>query len=302
VFKIHTKNGGGPKPKEKDLELIEKREIFKMQDTVWGSEAAEILGISRTTFYNRQREGEYDSIHYGVSAGGNRYYKKDVFRAAFPTAGDEQLNDMLLRYNLSKSRKKNSRRRKTSDTLKGYKENAETTASGQVYEQHSSSLLENQENDLNTFIDNIKDKENINYEMLLKLLSAKNKHDSAGQDQIEEIKASLDKMSRNVGVIRSDQGLHLLLTIIPLIVKLMQWLSQQGYLPQDTQIQPDAPVAQRQRIAMQGVEGMDLVKAFTNFKPEMLANLNSAEGINKFMEHLSKTIEDHDGGDTGNNG
>ena len=34
MFKTHTKKDGGPKPKEKDLELIEKREIFKMQDTV----------------------------------------------------------------------------------------------------------------------------------------------------------------------------------------------------------------------------------------------------------------------------
>ena len=163
-------------------------------------------------------------------------------------------------------------------------------------------MLENQENDVNEFIDNIKDKENINYEMLLKLLSSQSKHDSAGQDQIEEIKASLDKMSRNVVGTKSDQDFHILLTIIPLIVKLMQWVSQQEYLPQDTQIQPATPVVQRQRSAMQGLEGIDLVKAFTNFKPEMLANLNSAENVNKFIEHLSKTIEDHDGGDTGNNG
>lgn len=163
-------------------------------------------------------------------------------------------------------------------------------------------MLENQENDVNEFIDNIKDKGNINYEMLLKLLSSQSKHDSAVQDQTEEIKASLDKMSRNVGGIKSDQDFHILLTIIPLIVKLMQWVSQQEYLPQDTQIQPATPVVQRQRSAMQGLEGIDLVKAFTNFKPEMLANLNSAENVNKFIEHLSKTIEDHDGGDTGNNG
>jgi len=132
VFKTHTKNDGRPKPKEKDRELIEKKARFEMKDTVWGSEAAEILGIGRATFYNRQREGFYDDISCAITAGGNQYYKKDVFRAAFPTASDEQLNDMLLRYNLSKARKKNgrSRRRKTSDRLKGYKENADTTASG----------------------------------------------------------------------------------------------------------------------------------------------------------------------------
>ena len=84
---------------------------FREQELIWGAEAANILGISRTKFNQSILHNKYPNIRYVQKKGGRKYVKIDVFRTAYPTASEEQLPEIIMKYNLMRDAQRKDRRK-----------------------------------------------------------------------------------------------------------------------------------------------------------------------------------------------
>ena len=223
MFKKHIKNEDEKNLTEKELtkeELMKEVEMDGDHNFIWGAETAKILGISRTTFYTRQREGFYENICCVDMVIGEKtcrkYYKKDVFRAAFPKASDEQLQKLMLGYNLSKkTRTRKKGRKRANNVLTGFQDStdsipdsvsSETGISQGVLEELIGNLL----NPGSTQLPG-------NDPTILRLSNTITSSSLTQQHQLDEITAWLRKISGNTRDIKHAQIAQVIIESIPYI-------------------------------------------------------------------------------------
>ena len=84
---------------------MSKRGLLDINNSVWGIDAARVLGISRVTFYNRVRKGVYN-IPCVRCPNGFRYSIREVFKMAHPSLKEKQIEELILEYRIKMAKVK----------------------------------------------------------------------------------------------------------------------------------------------------------------------------------------------------
>lgn len=89
---------------------MNKKDKLDVNNSIWGVEVARILGISKTTFHRRLRDGTYQICCVRCPKG-FRYSIRDVFKIAHPAFNDRQVEEFIMNYRLKKAPVKSRQKR-----------------------------------------------------------------------------------------------------------------------------------------------------------------------------------------------
>jgi hypothetical protein len=99
---------------------LSKKGKLGVNNSIWGIEAARILGISKTTFYTRNLKGIYQ-IRCVRCPKGFRYLIHDVFKIAHPALNDRQVEEFIMDYRIKMTMtKKQSKKEGVIDNICSY--------------------------------------------------------------------------------------------------------------------------------------------------------------------------------------
>ena len=85
--------------------MFKRRAKIGEDEYVWGVEAAKILRIGRTTFYERHKLNHYPDIEAIRFSNGFKYRLRDVVSAAHPSLSKEKIDDLVTLYRIEGFRK-----------------------------------------------------------------------------------------------------------------------------------------------------------------------------------------------------
>ena len=89
---------------------MNKKGKLDVNNSIWGKEAARILGISKTTFHNRLLKGIYQICCVRCPKG-YRYSIHDVFKIAHPALNDRQVEEFIMDYRIKNAAMKKKQKK-----------------------------------------------------------------------------------------------------------------------------------------------------------------------------------------------
>jgi hypothetical protein len=89
-----------------------KKDVLDVNNSIWGIDAAKILGISRVTFWSRIRRGIY-KVKCVRCPAGYRYSIHDVFKMAHPKLKDKQIEELILEFRMKQAVVKKRKNKKS---------------------------------------------------------------------------------------------------------------------------------------------------------------------------------------------